>query len=160
MRQKIEQQWQELNPREQKIGLIGGVILILLLYYLILYSPLSASVENHQRQIQSKTELLGWMQRASTQLKLAAEHNGDKKIPQGSVLSIAEQSIKQGRLSAGEIKQIDNNQVQIRFEKVSFDQLLAWLQKLPLQYRLRIFKINMKRTAEEGIITATVVVTK
>lgn len=162
MRQKVEGRWQQLNLRERKIALIGGVIFALFLFYVIIYHPMSESVTQYQQQVKNNTELLSWMQRARSQLKLAAATTSDKTPTTGSVLSIAERSIKENKLTqiATEIKQIQSNQVQIHFDRVSFNQLLPWLQKLPLHYRLSIFKINMKRTDEQGIITATVVVTR
>ena len=56
-----------------------------------------------------------------------------------------------------EIKQVNNDEVQVKFDNVVFDQLISLLQQLQLREAVKIKKIVLRRTESEGIVSADVV---
>lgn len=154
----IQEKWLQLSQRERKVALIAMTILALLIYFFVIFVPLSASIEDSQQRFKANTELLGWMQQAQSQLRTNRTSSEVTKESPASLLTIIDQSIKGSPIEtiSPDIKQVQTNQVQITLTAIQFDQLLNWLEKLSKQYHLTIVKITLKRAAEEGIVSSSI----
>jgi len=151
------------EPQEQRIIWILGIIIGLSLFYLIIWSPVSETFDQKNKQVQAKQALLGWMEETSKEIiRLKPQTNNQQKRSGGPLLSSIDRTIKAARLNQT-MKRLEpqgNQSVQIWFEKTAFDTLIQWLGKLDSEYNINIQSINVERLDQPGLVNARLVLKK
>ncbi len=159
----MKEWWKALEKREQRIVLWGGVIVILLILYFGLLSPMQDKVATLQKSVSNNTSLLVWMKQAKSEVKRSEKNRVNSASNRSkSLLTVVDSSIKQKKLSASvtEIKQVNKSQVQVKLGEVRFESLIAWLQQLQSRDGVNISKITLRRTETEGIVSADAVLVR
>ena len=159
----MKEWWNSLEKREQRLVLWGGVVVVLLLFYFVVLSPMQDKVATLQKSVTNNQELLVWMQQAKSEVKLAEKNRVSNASNRSkSLLTIVDVSIKQKQLSGmvSEIKQVNKDQVQVKFNDVQFNKLISWLQQLQSRDGVNINKITLRRTEVEGIVAVDTVLVR
>jgi len=159
---ELKKMWEQLSPRDQKAALIGGFSLAVILFYFIIINPLSNKVKVLKTNIVDSQELLSWMNEASEQVKQSHISSGNDMDKNISLLSLIEKSTKSSQLAASvsEIKQLDDNEVQLKFKTIVFDQLIAWLKNIQNKNRVYVNKITLRRTETDGVVQGDMVLVR
>lgn len=135
MRHKITQVWAALADRERWLIMMGAGIIGMFVLYVGIWSPLSTAVSRYADDVKKQRAFLGYLQKAShaisnfrgqgVQADMTVAHDQN-------MLVLAEKTVKQAQLSVflKQVQQPSPNQVVLVFEKVPFDALIQWLQKL------------------------------
>lgn len=155
----LKKYWNQLNQRDQKIGLLGGFFLLLVMVYLLVITPLTQKVNHLKMSIVDSRQVLRWINEASEEVKqsqLVMNESGAKNV---SLLSTIEMTTQTSHLSESvtEIKQINDKEVQLIFKTVAFDQLVVWLKEIQNKNRVFVNKISLRRTDTIGIVQAELV---
>ena len=158
----IKKYWEQLSDRDKKFGLLGGFILSVMLIYFLIINQLASKVKALKASIIDSQQLITWMEEASEQVKQVQNNVDNKGSQKISLLSLIENSSKASKLgsSVSEIKQIDENKVQLKFKTVVFDHLIEWLNELQLKHRVYVKKITLRRTESSGIVQADAVLAR
>lgn len=160
MKDNIQQWWKNLNLREQVITGGGGAIAIVLLFYLFIWSPFTASLITTKNYVLYQQNLVAWMQQAEQKLQtLTATGNTIQKISNSDLLTTLDTTLKQHQLAAfmNGMQQTDNNTVLVRFNKVPFDSLIAWINSLWNNYEIKVQQINIiPKPEKNGLVAAQV----
>jgi len=155
--------WNSLAKREQRLVLWGGIVVVLLIYYFAILSPMQDKISALKKSVANDAALLTWMQKAKSDVK-QAEQNRVKNTANRSksLLTLVDNSIKQKRINTAvtDIKQINKNEVQAKFQDVVFDNLIGWLQQLQKREAVKIKKIILRRTETQGVVSADVVLVR
>ncbi len=143
-----------LSERDRLVVFYGGILAGLLLFYFLIWSPLS---EKNQALIDSNTqtrELIDWMQKAKVQLIQFHQHTKNKSPSAASLLSTIEQSIKRDRLDSAtpDIKQQEKNRVQITFANVDFITVMRWIEDVQSASASKIVKVTIQKTGKPGMV--------
>lgn len=150
------------DPTERIILLFVGVIIVLALFYLLVWSPISISHNHNLKQLESKRQLLGWMQNTSIEIRALQNSSPAGNTRSGPLLSTVDATIKSSGM-AESMKRLEpqgNNKVQIWFENTGFDALVLWLGTLANQYQIQVDSINIDRQPESGKVNARLVLNK
>ncbi|NOY67768.1 MAG: type II secretion system protein M [Gammaproteobacteria bacterium] len=150
------------DQQEQRIILILAIIIGLSLFYLLIWSPISEAFQQKNNQVNTKRELLTWMQKTGQEISSLKPRTKQKKRNIGSLLSTVDRTIKASGLSQT-MKRLEpqrNDSVQIWFEKTSFDTLIKWLGKVNSEYTIMIQSINIDRLEQPGIVNARLILKK
>jgi len=157
--------WSNLAQREQTIVIYGSIAAGLLLFYFAFWSPLQSSIDQLRTRNQKSQELVAWMYQSKS---LIESFSTAPKPPKNmgnvaplSLLPTIEQSIKQHNLDSivSSIKQLSNNQVDVKFEAVSFLDLIHWLGDAQLLDASNILKIAISRTSDVGVVKVDLTLT-
>lgn len=151
--------WKQLNERDQKIAIVGGFFLLVVMVYFFLINPLSQKVSELKKSIVDSRQVLEWIIQASDEVKQSQLVAGESGGKIASLLSTIETTTKSSNLSASvsEIKQINDKEVQLIFKTVAFDQLVIWLKDIQNKNRIFVNKITLRRTDTVGIVQADLV---
>lgn len=148
--------WQNLALREKQAVLLGGLLLILLIFYSFIWLPLSNSADNLRNKIHHNQELLLWMQDTDEKMQ-AIEHN--LKQPSqtrlaSSLLSLVQHELQKSPINnaVSQLRQAENNAVQMHVEKVSFDELITWLTTMWQNFGLLVTEINVMLSGQVGMV--------
>lgn len=148
------------EPHERQIILVVGIILIISLLYLLIWSPVTEGYAQKKTQVVAQRELLRWMQSSSLQIdRLQGSGQKSRAGNDDPLLSTVDQTIKSSQLgnSMKRLEPQGENKVQIWFENTSFDALTDWLSQLANQYQIRVNTINIDRQDAPGQVNARVV---
>ncbi len=155
--EQIAAYWQGLQPRERVVLAVGGVVVLLLFSYFLVWQPIVNARAEMQQEVQQQRALLEWMKSAAAEAKSLRGVDGQRVKGLGgqSLLSLVDQSAKeQGLGSAMKRVEPDGKQVRIWFEAASFDQLIGWLEKLALKNGVRVVNVTIDRTDKPGRVDA------
>ncbi|NCB61197.1 MAG: T9SS type A sorting domain-containing protein [Gammaproteobacteria bacterium] len=147
----MKQWWQNLTTRERQIVLAGGLMLLLVILYQNLWSPLQQHLRLQRNQVQQLQQQLGWMQQQAPlvrQLKRAPSPGASRT---GDITGTLSNSSQAYQIALKRIQpQGDNALVEI--DITGFDQLVNWLGMLEQQHGITPQQIDLQRTGEPGKI--------
>lgn len=155
----MRDRWNNLNLREKQMLSLGSLVIVSLLIYFFLWSPLDSSVSNLRNQIEHDQELLTWMQDANKQIQSIGKTSAPTLRPKGSLLSTIQKEVNRSPLAKNlnQLHQADNDSVQVSFQKVNFDQLMIWLIDFSKRENLTITQIVITPSHVSGIVTADLI---
>ena len=144
----------ELSRREQLTLIIGGVALALMLFYTLIWAPLSEERNRLHHQVVTQQETLSWMKQASDQVKNSGV-SGQKTVRSGeSLLTLVDRSAKTAKMG-GTIKRIQpdkNGSVRIWLEGVNFDLMMQWLGGLSRDKGVVLAEVNVERFESSALV--------
>ncbi|MCX7125507.1 MAG: type II secretion system protein M [Gammaproteobacteria bacterium] len=145
--------WENLQERERQVLSIGGTVLGILFIYLAIWSPLSSAVADQKHQVTAQTDLLNYLQQASTHIQ-ALKASGIQVVAgeNADLLTLAEQSLSAGGLTAflKQVQQPQDDQVSLTFEKAPFDKLMQWTQTLAMLHGVSVVSLSATRLSVTG----------
>lgn len=152
--ERIRTLWFNLSDRDRYMLCIGGVMVLVYLFYLVLYLPLVNAVEWRSQQWTEKKETLSWMQTQAKAPKPTQQR-------EGPLLSIFSDHLKETSFSQFpyQLQQAGENTIQLTFEHVPYVDAMSWLQKLNKQYRMTVTELTVERTQTPGVVKLSMVVT-
>lgn len=150
--------WHNLQAREQRTLLLGGVVTLLLILYGAVLDPFAQELQRLEQRVAEDRELLAWMEQAAAQVKQQRQSGGGKRANGQSLLSLLDASAKQNGLGAA-LKQVkpEGGGVRLRFEEAGFDALVGWLGMLGSEQGVGVTTLTLERLAQSGRVNATVV---
>lgn len=164
MQQWIQTWWLSRQPREQLMVALAGLVLVLAMSYVLVWEPLQKSIRTRQQQVLTLRDDLQWMQQAVRQLPAstaipATQANSTNTGTHNSVASLLEQSVRKQNLQdyVDAINSRPDNNANISFKAVPFDQLIRWLDVLSQRYALEISQLSLDQTiARSGAVNARI----
>ncbi|MCW8919196.1 MAG: type II secretion system protein M [Gammaproteobacteria bacterium] len=150
--------WHNLQAREQRTLLLGGVVTLLLLLYGTVLDPFAQEMQRLEQRVAEDRELLAWMEQAAVQVKQLRGSGAARRADGQSLLSLLDASAKQSGLGAA-LKQVkpEGVGVRLRFETAGFDALVGWLGRLAAEQGVGVTTLTLERLAQPGRVNATVV---
>lgn len=157
----FKQQWHIFSDREKRLTVIGGITIIVLFVYFVLWCPLSGLVDRDKTQFQSQKKLLSYLQNASHEIQvIKASGIQVNNHEDGNLLALVEQTLSQEKLSSylKQVQQLHQNKITLTFDRVPFQQLLQWLQKLIAMHDVQIQQFNAHRLSVDGTASVVIVI--
>lgn len=139
-----------LNEREKWMLIGTGLCLVLYIYYLFLYTPLSNRVTQKSAQLIEKTSTLQWMKK----IKLQDRTTQTKQIVNNSQLltALATQLKNDPTLKFPyQLQQTGSGDIQLTFDAVAFNMFIAWLEKINQGYAITVKQFEADRTKTQGV---------
>lgn len=162
---ELQQRFQSLGQRDQKLVLVMAAILTVTLFYVVVWEPLHLNLEKQRGNQIAQIEIHSWMQNAAAEVRAlkASGHKSGKIFKKNSPVSIvAEQSAETSGLKKqiGKIESSGKNSAQIKVDNVSFNQMLLWINTLKTRYGINVSSAKIERTDKEGIINARLILNR
>ncbi|KTD04259.1 type II secretion system protein M [Fluoribacter gormanii] len=140
-----------LNERE-KWMLIGGTLCLLLyVYYLFLYNPLSQKVTQKSAQLVEKTATLTWMQKIRQQSQV--KQTKKQSVDNSQLLTTIATKLKNDPTLKFpyQLQQTGLGDIQLTFDAVAFNLFIAWLEKLNQHYAITVKQFEADRSKTPGV---------
>ena len=148
-KQLLESKWQELEQRERVMLSVGGVLVILILFYSFVWSPMRQSIYNYHALLPNKRADLMWMQSQADNYKKTKQTSRTSNKP---LLTIIEETAQQAGLRE-QIQQMspgdNNNEVRVWLSETSFDEWVKWIDSLSRQHGVSINTANIQKDEEK-----------
>lgn len=163
LRSALNTRWKALEPRQRWWLVIVAIALLALAIYRGLWNPWQRSLERLSVEVPEARAQLAWMRAALPRLqalRAAASRRPAAAIAPGvSLLEAVEQTLAAHRPLAEQIRSepLGTNAVRVTFDKVVFEELLAWLAELGQQEAVRLETLDVERTPSPGRVHASLV---
>lgn len=151
----MKQWWLGLSLREKQTLMLGGIAVAIYIVYALIWSPLDNKIVAMREQIQQDQKLLAWMQAADKRLT-GSDNPTPTPLLASSLLSVAQKQIKQSALAdqLSQLRQAENDAVQLSFKQVDFDKLVTWLADSSRQKGLTVAQLTVAPSESPGIVSA------
>lgn len=148
--QRLWARYEVAAPREQLAVKILGGFLALLLVFLLVIAPLHRYHNDARADYRQQTETLAWMQANRAQIGTVS---AGKVRPAGeSLLSLANQGARAAGLSFKRSEPTGDDGLNVWLEKVSFNQVVAWLGQMERDYGVVASELSASRRDEPGLV--------
>ncbi|WP_419418861.1 type II secretion system protein GspM [Legionella sp. D16C41] len=149
--------WHNLNDREKWLVGLGVSCTIIYLFYLLVYSPLTAAVKEREKQLKEKQETLAWMQQVRQQVP---NEQHLQTLPSSKLLTIIATELNNPNFQKlpYQLQQTGQGDIQLSFDSVPYKLFLTWLWQLNSRYAFSLKQILIEKTSTPGLVKLTVVI--
>jgi len=153
-------QWlNTLEKRERHIVIAGAISLLIMLFYLVVWEPITSNHEQQKLQNDSQRQLYSWMKNASSKIQ-SLQSSGNSSIARSrnqSISSLADRSATASGIKQF-IEKIEQSKkgVKIRLKLANFDRIVIWLTDLENKYGIIASKVKIEKTETKGAVDAQI----
>lgn len=151
MRERIDQ----LAPRERLVLLAGGLVVILLLLYVMVWQPLS---RNHARLTGEVAEYgseLEWMRSAAMEARLLESGSQEAVADSRSLIARVTAELRADQIRAERVQPEGDDRLRLGLERVAFTGLLAPLERMQAKYGIRVVEAAIEPVPDSpGLVNA------
>ena len=140
------------TPRDRLIVLVVGALALAGMLYALLWYPLQTRLERTRQAIETKTELLEFLQEGEARLAAAGGGGETRQSDKAPYLLIDEIIRKAGVAQPQRVEPSGANGARVQFSEVAFDRLVLVLAELEL-YGLEVSNMTLSRRGE-GTVSA------
>ncbi len=153
--------WSQLKLREQQALMLGACAIAIFMLYEFVASPILTHLSIMRQRIVSEQKKLVWMQSADRTLQqMQGQHRIRNEITSPVMLmGLLQKKIDDAKLATllTQLKQTSNESVQMNFQKIDFDKLIALLVAITKEYQISITEMNVMTENSPGVVSAEVV---
>lgn len=157
--QQAQQRWQQLTQRERYLVMGAGAALAVMIFYQLIYAPLTSAITRYQQDVINDQELLVYMQNSVPHILAATgQAKPEQTISADMLLPTIENSLTEGGMMevVSSLNLTNENTVDIQFNEVEFDGLLGWLVQIRKKYGIQVETFSAKPIELPGFASATV----
>lgn len=155
----MKEWWLSLSSEEKQTTLLGTLVAAILLIYALIWSPLSNKVDALRDKIHHNQALLSWMQQSDKKIELLEKsQQPSSRNANLSLLNIIQTESNQTAFAnnISQLQQAENDSVDLRLQKVSFDALIKWIIDLCSKEKLVITQLSATPGTTPGIVDAEI----
>ncbi|MBL4826484.1 MAG: type II secretion system protein M [Spongiibacteraceae bacterium] len=152
------QEWFEhLKRQEQLMLLIGGSLVVIYLFIVVLWQPMVESSELLEVKNNTARESLQNVKQLAAKYK-QLEKSGKKKSGSSgtSLTRLIDQSVKKNELYMKRFQPSSSGDVQVRFENAVFNNVIAWLSQLENEHSVFIKDLSVSPGNGSGLVNVSV----
>jgi general secretion pathway protein M len=154
----ITNYWNNLNERERWMAAAGVILVLVYLFYLLIYSPLTTAVNTKSQLLIEKKETLAWMQ----QIAKKPKHQGKVETTNNTqLLALVSSQLndKPFKQFPYQLQQTGPGDIQLSFDRVPYQPFLNWLWALSNHYAITIKQFTAEQTDTPGVVKLLLVIT-
>jgi len=148
-----------LEQRERHIVITGAISLLIILFYLVIWDPITSKHEQQKLQYDAQRQLYSWMKNASNEIQQLSSTNSNNiaRFRNQSISSLADRSATTSGVKPF-IEKIDQSKkgVKVRLKSANFDQIVVWLTDLENKYGIIATKVKVEKTKTKGAVDAQI----
>jgi general secretion pathway protein M len=159
--EKMKGWWNTLSLRDKRVLCSGLFIITCMLLYECVWHPLIDKNQLLHQQIQDNKQLIVWMSTVNQEIQ-TLEKKPTNHFKGHSSLSIVQDELKKSKLieQITELKQAENDSIQLHFQGIYFDKLMSWLIKIYQEQGFVIAQIEVSPTDGIGIVNGQMILQK
>lgn len=146
-----------LSGRDQNALKLLTIAVALTLLYLLVWLPSERYVERAERDLERQSAQVAWMKQneaVARQLASRSTPSAAAGLQGQSLLSVVSNAARQHSIELRRFEPEGDSRIRVWLEKVSFNQMLLWLDVLNKDYGIQTEQVAIDRDANPGIVTA------
>ena len=159
MKQAWQAFWFTRSHRERAVLLAACVILAFVLVYVFVWRPLIQSSERLRQALPYQQRELAVIRELANEIPTLRKITPPTR-PSNTVTAIEASAVRyQIREAVSQLERLEDNRVKLRFNNVRVSNLIAWLEALQREDRLRIAELQLAALTQAGMARAEVSLT-
>ena len=152
----MKQSFMLLSMAKQVMLITVVLVILALLLYGLVWSPLQRGFNNAENASQKQFELLLWMQQQKKVVDSLKSSTTTQQQGEGQSISarVNESALQYG-IEINRFQSLDQKQVQVWLEKSDFSKLLRWLQQLHSSYGIFVENITINDATDSGHVSVS-----
>ncbi|WP_019531402.1 type II secretion system protein GspM [Dasania marina] len=159
IQQQLLERFNQLKRKEQYYVAALLLLLVPYVFYVAIWQPvLTDNKKLQQANIVAQQQLQNVQQLAAQYKKLqnsSGVHNTDVNLPQ-----LVDSSLLRHQLRLKRMQPSASGDIQLRFEDVSFNDLVAWLHELESEYAVIVKDASITPGNSDGVVSSSVRIRK
>lgn len=153
----LKTHWHHLQERERWLLVAGILAATLFVYYYFIYSPLATNLEKNTIQLLEQKQTLQWMKQINPD---ELPDKQVKAISNSQLLTLLANQLKESTSLKYpfQLQQTGSGDIQLSFEQVPFENLIAWLAGLGENYNVTLKQFNVEKTDKVGITRVMIII--
>jgi general secretion pathway protein M len=152
---KLQAWYAGMQPREQRMMVIGGISVAALVLIFGILLPLQTAVSGASARIDAKREDLKWMQVNASEVS-AAGGSLPADTGEAPLVLVDRVGREAGLGPALRGTQPEGDGIRVQLEGASFDTLVGWLATLDERYGVAMDAMTIDRAAKPGEVNASI----
>lgn len=152
----LKLKWEGLEAREQQSLKILAAACVIFFAYFALWMPAKAYMDESQRMLEERAELLDLVRSSRSVLAKASSNstNSGAILNSQQLVSTVTNLAKRQNLSLKRFEPSGENKVKVWVEEVSFDVLVSWLSALETSVNVKVEQISVEKQERPGVVSA------
>lgn len=158
----MKEWFENLQPKERLYVIGGGIGMAILLFYLMIWAPLSGKVKSSREIVAQQRQDVEWMRAAGEQVRKLGINRPQRTNRNRSLLAVVDQDIQAAQLK-GALQRMEpegSQSVKIWISRGSFDALIGMLGKLETAQGINVKSLSINPTDTQGLIDARITLTR
>ncbi len=145
--QSVKSHYEQLSGRDQNLLAALGVFLVAVVFYLMVWEPLSAWSDQQMVDYRKQVETMEWLQQNAD--KIQALEKTTASVSHRDISTMVTNIARQSGVTIHRI-QPDKKGVGVWLDDAAYQKVLAWIFTLENKYQIVVQQIKMDRLKEEG----------
>ena len=145
-----------LKRQEQLLLVLAAFLVLLYVVFIVVLKPMSNSVDELQLGNEQAKKTLQTVQNLAQEYKVLQKNAGGKTLGKKSLTRIIDTSVKKNQLTMKRFQPSSSGDVQVRFENVVFNHLIAWLYELEHDHAVMIKDLSVSPGSASGLVNVSV----
>lgn len=144
------------SPRERRLLLVAGVLLLLFLGWLLLWRPLAAARDTLRGQVAQSAAELSWMRQALPALAGSAQSQAPRASDGRSLLARVDAGAREAGLGETllRVEPVSASEVRVSFGGADFDALVGWMEAFTAAHDATVTELSVQRVQGVGRVDA------
>jgi general secretion pathway protein M len=142
--------WSSISPREQKLVMIGSVLLLLGMVYWGLVQPMAERASNAAARIQSEKQLLSWVEDKADEI-VSLRKAGGKSASSLPLNQAVSSTTKRFGIELVRV-QARSEELQVWISPVEFNKFVDWVAFLQETHGVSVVFLDLDKGEQPGMI--------
>lgn len=151
--------WAQLEPRQRRLIVLAGVVLLGALIYVGVWEPLHEAREAERERIAQQQALLNWLEAVAPMAERLRDSGGSTpEMGDRSLLGLADETARAAGL-AGAMARIEptgDDEVRVWLEEADFISVMSWLEEFSRSRPVQVSQLQVDRAGGEGRVNVRV----
>ncbi len=153
----LQERFAELEARERYALILLSGFLLIVVFYLAIWTPLNGYVESSASDRDRHLSLLQYFKSTEAEAKASAGNKGPATLSGQSLLSEVSRSAQSVGINPSRMQPEGTDAVSVWFDNVTFTRLMLWLERLESGKGIVVRQISMERQDRAGQVSARLV---
>ncbi|GAC16331.1 type II secretion system protein GspM [Aliiglaciecola lipolytica] len=140
----------QLSEREKTLVVISGIMLVIALFYFIVWSPISDSLETQRKLVTSNQADLIWMKKNANRAIQLRSAGGNSAVYSGSLPQAVNQTAGRVNIAISRM-QPQGEELKVWVDQAPFNDVVSWLQSLEA-LGIRIINVDLAESNAPGMV--------
>lgn len=146
-----------LQPREQNLIVLMGVVIAIALVYLLVMYPAQNAVQDATKRLDAKQSLLSWMQSNEEAAKAASKISDAPSGSGQNILATVNKSASRYQITLQRYEPEGKDKLRVWLEDTSFNNMVRWMHQLESRKGVSVSSISIDSEKSPGLVSAKVV---
>jgi general secretion pathway protein M len=144
------------NRREQTTMLVGGIAVLLYIFWIAVLSPLQAQRDNQVLANATTTQSLGRVQMLAAQILQARNQGALASAGSENISRLIDASLQANGLTMSGFQPGTAGEVRVRLDRAPFESLLQWLYDVEFKHNIVVRDLSIASTNDPGQVTVNI----